>query len=99
MQKLFKTLLIEAGLATGLAPLLLSAANCNNTERYIYNDIKKPQLKNHAFQFGGIPLITAYYGNPSGLTPKEYGILYGNGKSRKVKTNRLLIAKRVKARH
>lgn len=28
------------------------------------------------------------YRYPAGLTPKEYGILYGNGKSRKYKTNK-----------
>lgn len=88
MKRLFKTLLIGASLITGLTPVLSKSANYHKLERHVYNDIKKPQAKTHTFQIGGIPLVTEYYGSIPGLTPKEYGMLYGNGKSKKYKTNK-----------
>ena len=39
-----------------------------------------------------------YYPAP-GLTPKEYGMRYGNGKSRKSKTNKLHTSCKAKLRH
>ena len=47
----------------------------NRTSRKIINEV------------GGIPLVT-YHPN-YGLSPKEYGMRFGNGNYRKVKHNRL----------
>lgn len=100
MKKLFKTLLIGAGVATAIAP---QVAKSNHTqavvERQIINEIRpthKYSITNH---IGGLPLVTEFYGNPIGLTPKEYGILFGNGKSRKHRSNRILMSKRTKFKH
>lgn len=53
-------------------------------------------------EIGGIPLET--YFPQYGMSPKEYGIRYGNGASRKVKTNfkklshQAKISKRIKSK-
>lgn len=89
MKKLFKTLLIGASVIVGIAPAITKANQANTVERHIINDLYSPKAKysitNH---IGGLPLVTEYYGNPPGLTPKEYGIRHGNGKSRKGKVNK-----------
>ena len=91
MKTLFKTLLIGIGLATCLAPIVINkvkAETVTTAERKGLNTIKS-QNKTMKIQYiGGLPLVTEYYGNPFGLTPKEYGIRFANGKSRKHKTNK-----------
>lgn len=56
---------------------------------------RKKQLV-HVRQSGGMDLVTVLPN--TGLTPKEYGIRYGNGKSRKSKTNYLRLSRRYKIR-
>lgn len=98
MKTRFKTLLIGVALIAGLTPALTTTAQNTKVERHAYIDTKPAKTYAYTTHFGGIPLVTEYYGTP-GLTPKEYGLRYGNGNSRKVKTNRILTAKRAKARH
>lgn len=52
------------------------------------------QIKN---TIGGIPTIS--FGGIPGLSPKEYGIRFGNGKSRKSKTNMLHVSRKAKLKH
>lgn len=89
MKKLFTTLLIGAGLATALAPKVAQASQTGIVERQIINDIQKPTKKRSVTNFiGGLPLVTEYQYTNFGLTPKEYGLRFGNGNSRKKKTNK-----------
>lgn len=82
MKTLFKHLIIGIGLAsiaistgvhaTGKQPISLNA-NSNNIAE-IYEELNG---------YKSSRIICA-----PGLTPKEYGMLYGNGKSKKYKTNK-----------
>lgn len=47
---------------------------------------------------GGIPL-EYYYASEPGLSPKEYGIRYGNGRCRKKVKNKILTSKRTRKWH
>lgn len=82
MKTLFKHLIIGIGLASiaistgvhaiGKQPISLNAKSNNLAE--VYEELKG---------YKSSKIIYA-----PGLTPKEYGILYGNGNSRKAKTNK-----------
>lgn len=88
MKKALKKIAIVTGLATALAPQVAPAQNNTVIERQAVNDMKPTKKHSITNHIGGLPLVTEYYGNPPGLTPKQYGILYGNGKSRKQKINK-----------
>lgn len=100
MKKLFKALLIGAGIMTAIAPTVTKAAHgLTIVERHIINDLQTPKAKYSITNYiGGLPLVIEYTGGTYGLSPKEYGIRFGNGKSRKHKSNMLLISKKAKSR-
>ena len=100
MKKLFKALLIGAGIMTAIAPAVAKVAHQTSTvERHIINDLQTPKAKYSVTNYiGGLPLVTEFTGGTYGLSPKEYGMRYGNGKSRKHKTNMLRISKQAKSR-
>lgn len=98
MKKTFNTILIGAGLMIGLAPLTAQTSGYS-IKRQAINQIESKKATVVKTYFGGLPLVTEYYGNPCGLTPKEYGIRYANGKSRKVKTNKRHRSHQLKLKH
>lgn len=53
--------------------------------RHLQSSRKKHK---HVFSKGGLDLVTEYLIKQPGLSPKEYGLRYGNGASRINKTNR-----------
>lgn len=55
---------------------------------------KQTSKKQIISQIGGLDIIGM--GGRFGMTPKEYGMIYGNGKSRKGKTNMIRVAKRAR---
>ncbi|SMG35544.1 hypothetical protein [Sphingobacterium psychroaquaticum] len=99
MKKLFKTILIGAGLVSALAPQVVKSKIDIVVERQVINETKP--LKRHQITnvFGGIPVLTEHYGGVFGLTPKEYGQRYGNGNSRKPKTNKIHRSFKIKQKH
>lgn len=90
MKKSLKTILIGVALTTALTPQVAQSSQHNVTvERQVYNNkpitVKKSTIK----QIGGLDLVTEFTGKPFGLTPKEYGIRFGNGRSKKSKINKI----------
>lgn len=100
MKKLFKTLLIGAGIMTAVAPAVANVAHQTSVvERHIINDLQTPKTKYSVTNYiGGLPLVTEFTGGTYGLSPKEYGMRFGNGKSRKHKSNMLRVSKQTKSR-
>lgn len=100
MKRLFKALLIGAGIMTAAAPAVAKAAHQSGiVERPIFNDLQTPRVKYSVTNYiGGLPLVTGFSGGAFGLTPKEYGLRFGNGKCRKHKTNMLRVSKQSKSR-
>lgn len=96
----------SAMLATTPAPVI-SAQNAeqssNQQNHHQNNEVRgiTPKRTTSKYQvrnsIGGIPLESYSLGIP-GLTPKEYGIRFGNGKSRKGKTNMLHVSRKAKMR-
>lgn len=82
MKKTIKILVIGAGIAAFSIALNTMAAHLDKpiilASKSSY--ISEPDYK--------ILIPKPLYRYPIGLTPKEYGMLYGNGKCRKYKTNK-----------
>lgn len=89
MKRFYKILILGAGLLSGLVPQVARSSGTNViVERQVKDDVRKPIENRHAILIGGLPVLSdRIYGN-FGMTPKEYGIRYGNGASRKAKVNR-----------
>lgn len=93
------------GVGLAAAAMLLAAnpapAQANQTAKQNH-EVRgiTPDRKSARYQIqntiGGIPTIS--FGGIPGLSPKEYGIRFGNGKSRKGKTNMLHVSRKAKMR-
>lgn len=91
--------------ALSLALLLGSAQIAQSTQRVPASHQRVSELKSTAPSIlaqrkmiiqssGGLDVVATL--RSFGMTPKEYGMLYGNGKSRKGKTNMLRVSKRAR---
>lgn len=97
MKALTKAILLGAGIATAAAPNAVKADQQTTVTRHVIREEEEEEktkregrfVTKRQFSIGSVPIVEEYYGNPPGLSPKEYGIRYGNGKSRKRKSNRL----------
>lgn len=92
-----KRKLLVIGLATALASLAgtgqvaQSAQAPVSTQQTVELKGTEAKIRKHAtksvLHSGGMDIVQ--HDNGYGMSPKEYGIRYGNGNSRKVKHNRL----------
>lgn len=92
------------GVGLAAAAMLLAAnpapAQANQTAKQNH-EVRgiTPDRKSARYQIqntiGGIPPESYYAGTP-GLSPKEYGMIFGNGKSRKGKNNMLHVSRKAK---
>jgi len=82
MKNTFKILVVGTGILAFSTALTTMAAQ---KEVPIILSTKSNHVTEVARQF---EVPRPVYRYPTGLTPKEYGMLYGNGKSRKYKTNK-----------
>lgn len=82
MKNTFKILVVGAGIFAFSTALTTMAAQ---KDVPIILSTKSNHIAENAWQF---EIPKPLYRYPVGLTPKEYGMLYGNGKCRKYKTNK-----------
>lgn len=89
MKRFYKILILGAGMLSGLVPHMARSSGSNvMIERHVKDDVRKSIDDRKASMIGGLPVLTdGIYGN-FGMTPKQYGIRYGNGASRKARVNR-----------
>lgn len=89
MKRFYKILILGAGMLSGLVPHMARSSGSNvMIERQVKDDVRKSIDDRKASMIGGLPVLTnSIYGN-FGMTPKQYGIRYGNGASRKARVNR-----------
>ena len=74
---------------SGLVPQMARSSGTHViVERQVRDDVRKPIENKQAILFGGLPVMTDRIYGTFGMSPKEYGIRYGNGASRKAKINR-----------
>lgn len=95
MKKHFLGIALALAALTGLGQVKSTAAVFGadpaapeTAENYKAPLIGKTTPRASVKQIGGLDLVTEYYGGVFGLTPKEYGLRYGTGASRKHKSNR-----------
>lgn len=89
MKRFFKALLLGAGILTAISPQVAKSSDTGATiQRQIKNDIVTYKKQHHVRFVGGLPLVTEVVRSSFGMTPKEYGIRYGNGACRKCKSNK-----------
>ncbi|MDM1048051.1 hypothetical protein [Sphingobacterium hotanense] len=89
MKRFYKILILGAGMLSGLVPQMARSSATNViVERQVKDDIRKPIENRQVILIGGLPVMSDRIYGTFGMTPKEYGIRYGNGASRKAKVNR-----------
>jgi len=89
MKRFYKILILGAGMLSGLVPQMARSSGTHViVERQVRDDVRKPIENSQAVLIGGLPLMTERIYGTSGMTPKQYGILFGNGASRKPRVNR-----------
>ena len=74
----------------------VSAASTNMSTYQATTQAKEARKKGSIFGIGSIPGMGSMSGGQFGLTPKEYGMRFGTGASRKGKSNRLRYATNAK---
>lgn len=104
MKNLTKAILLGAGIATAAAPNAVKADQQTTVTRHVIREEDEDEreerfVTERRYTIGSVPIVEEYYGNPPGLSPKEYGIRYGNGKSRIKKSNRLHKRSKLKQWH
>ena len=84
-----KILIIGTGVLSSILPGTLHSKESHViVERQMINKLNPDKKHNSIMSFGGLPLVSEYFHHHPSMTPKQYGMLYGNGKSRKDKINR-----------